>query len=129
VVSVRLGSKMKTKGWGYYKPDLKNNINRDISKSTTGAASELFVSADLLCRGFDVFRAVSPCCSCDLIAVKGKLFLRIEVKTGRIFNEKIIFPSIKGKMAERYDILAICVNCQKIIYKPELPMSFTDNNL
>lgn len=45
-----------------------------------GAIGELIVSADLMARGFLVFRAVSPYAPCDLVAsVAGDLF-RVEVK-------------------------------------------------
>src|SRR5579872_6612397 len=47
-----------------------------------GAASELIASADLLLRGFDVFRAVAAACPCDLVAMKDGALIRIEVKSG-----------------------------------------------
>jgi hypothetical protein len=49
--------------------------------SKTGAASELLVAADLLGRGIDAFRAVSPDAPCDLMALKGITSARVEVKT------------------------------------------------
>lgn len=55
-----------------------------------GAIAELAVAADLLKRGYEVFRAQSSTCSCDLIAMidseDGTEFemLRIEVRTAGI---------------------------------------------
>src|SRR5229473_1308913 len=42
----------------------------DLSASKVGAISELVVTADLLAKGFDVFRALSPAASCDLAIVR-----------------------------------------------------------
>lgn len=50
--------------------------------STIGAMTELLVCADLIARGYDVFRAVSPACYCDLVARKGDLTLHVEARTG-----------------------------------------------
>lgn len=52
-----------------------------LSIGTTGAIGELRVSVDLLIKGYEVFRAVSHSCSCDLIAIKQSRALRIEVRT------------------------------------------------
>lgn len=47
-----------------------------------GAISELLVAADLLDKGFDVFRALSQHASCDLIALDADGSVsRIEVRT------------------------------------------------
>lgn len=58
-----------------------------LSNATTGACSELAVSIDLIFRGYQVFRAVSPACHCDLIAEHNGTFLRIEVRAGAM-NKK-----------------------------------------
>src|SRR5690242_10258699 len=41
-----------------------------LSSGTAGTVGELFVTVDLLKRGYHVFRAVSPSCPCDLIALR-----------------------------------------------------------
>lgn len=64
---------------------------RGISTATTGAVSELVVSAHLLQRGFAVFRALSASCFCDLIAIKDNVIHKIEVRTG--------YKSISGIMS------------------------------
>lgn len=75
-----------------------------------GALSELLVCADLLKRGYEVFRAVSPSCSCDLIALKNKVCMRVEVRTG---YQTPRGPSCADKnnpnRKERHEILAVVV--------------------
>lgn len=89
-----------------------------ITTNTVGAISELFVSADLLKKGYEVFRAVSPSCSCDLIILKNGIPFRVEVRTAyRLINGNISLS--RGKKA---DILAIVVHHEEeIIYEPNLP--------
>lgn len=55
-----------------------------ISCPTVGAIHELIVCADLLKRGFQVFRAVSPASDCDLAVLKQFRLIRVEVTTGYI---------------------------------------------
>jgi hypothetical protein len=52
-----------------------------LPPGTVGAIGELIVCSDLLLQGLEVFRAVSPLCSCDLIASNGLETNRVEVKT------------------------------------------------
>ncbi len=54
-----------------------------LTAGTIGAISELMVSAKLMSQGYHVFRALSPCCPFDIVAVKGDEVRRIEVRTGR----------------------------------------------
>lgn len=67
------------------------NVIRTVSTSTSfpltgphhhdkGALAELAVSADLLSRGFEVFKAVSGSASCDLIAMAEGQCFRVQVK-------------------------------------------------
>ena len=66
----------------------------DLSFGQIGALGELAVCADLLSRGYEVFRAVSPSCSVDVIAQKNGKISRVEVKTGYINkNTDRIYPS------------------------------------
>jgi len=79
---------------------------RSTSTSTIGATSELLVAADLLRRGFEVFRAVSPTCSCDLGVLRDGRFLRVEVKTVRKSERGA--GSVSADVS-RFDILACAV--------------------
>ena len=90
----------------------------DFSSSTGGAAAELLVCADLLLKGFGVFRSVSPTCSCDLVALKDDKLARIEVKSGYRTIEGFIRPN-QSYDASKYDILAVVVGAE-IAYFPDL---------
>ena len=96
------------------------NILRGNTAGTTGAISELRVAIDLLAKGFNVFRALSPHCPCDLAVLKNGKLLRIEVRTA--------YRSVAGKPYKRrsrrddinnIDIYAF-VLADEIIYEPIL---------
>lgn len=53
-----------------------------INGNTVGAITEIEIAADLMKKGYFVFRALSPACFCDLIAIKNNKFLKIECRTG-----------------------------------------------
>lgn len=57
-------------------------IDSSPSRFLNGTISELVVAADLMRKGYEVFRALCGQSSCDLIAMKGGEFQRVEVKTG-----------------------------------------------
>lgn len=73
------------------------------SCGTKGAIQELKVSADLLRKGYQVFRSVSPSCYCDLVIIsKEGIIKRVEVRSAtKTKNGKFCF-SREGK----YDIIA-----------------------
>ncbi len=98
---------------------LNHNIKsstHDLCRGTAGTVQELIVTVDLLKKGFEVFRSVSPSCSCDLAIVKNKQMLRIEVTTGYVSSKSghICFPK---KDFSKFDVLAIVVN-DVIKYQP-----------
>lgn len=82
---------------------------------TVGAIQELRVSVDLLTKGYEVFRALSPNCSSDLIAMKNNKILRIEVRTGYYRPKGIQFPKDRFKA----DHFAVVLPDQ-ILYMPPL---------
>jgi hypothetical protein len=89
-----------------------------IPSSTVGAISEILVSADLLKKGYEVFRAMSPSCSCDLAVLKDGKLKRIEVRTGKRIRNGKIYASKDGFRA---DIFATVVHKENIItYEPKL---------
>lgn len=53
-----------------------------LPTGTVGAIQELRVSIDLMANGYEVFRAISPSCSCDLLALKNGKMFDVEVRTG-----------------------------------------------
>ncbi len=73
-----------------------------LPTGTVGAMVELIVSTDLMKKGYSVFRALSPSCSCDLIVLTthGSL-IEIEVKTGyETEKNRLIFPRKKHREKE-----------------------------
>lgn len=86
-----------------------------LPPSTIGEISELLVSSDLLKKGFDVFKALSSSCYCDLIATKKDLILRVEVKT--CYKDKNNSKLYFNKSKNNFDIYAVCNrNTYKITY-------------
>lgn len=81
-------------------------VSGNLPTGTVGALSELLTSVDLLLKGYEVFRAISPACSCDLAVLKNHKLLRVEVRTGFYRGTKLCVntASIGGS---KYDILAI----------------------
>lgn len=71
-------------------------VNEKISSGSVGAMSELFISGDLLKKGYSVFRSLSPSCFCDLIAIKESRIFQIEVRTGYIHPDtnKLNYPCV-----------------------------------
>lgn len=59
-----------------------------LPSGTVGAISEILVSADLMKKGWDVYRALSPSSYCDLIAIKNDTILKLEVRTGTYYTRK-----------------------------------------
>lgn len=88
----------------------------ELSTGTSGAIAELLAGADLLQRGFAVFRALSPSSPCDLaILYDGKL-LGIEVRTGYRCvegNQEIRFSK---KFQNGADIFAVYCPVEDIFY-------------
>lgn len=82
-----------------------------------GARSELLAALDLMNRGDEVFRAMSPSASCDLLILRNGKPLRVEVKTGRKAKsgDGYSFGSINQTY---FDLLAVVVGDQ-VIYNPE----------
>lgn len=62
----------------------QHSVNKilGLSPGTVGAMSELLVSIDLMKKGYDVYRALSPASGSDIIAIKGETILKLEIRTG-----------------------------------------------
>lgn len=53
---------------------------KNLSCGGVGAVGELLVAADLMLKGYDVFRNLSPNGLADLVALKNDRVWRIQVK-------------------------------------------------
>lgn len=77
----------------------------------------MIVACDLLRRGYEVFRALSPSASCDLAILKAGKLLRVEVRTG--YRDRIT-GQVGTTRTHRADILAIAVHDGSIVYEPPI---------
>lgn len=103
----------------YRERNLRYGIQR--STSTVGAISELTVSTDLLRRGFDVFRALSPAGPCDLVVLRGDRLLRIEVRTGsRAASGRITWGKRATDRADHYAVVLHTATGDEIHYFPPI---------
>ena len=89
------------------------------STGKLGALGELLASADLMKRGFEVYRAISPASSCDLCVIKNSRKYSVEVRTGhRTADGKI--ATMRAKV--RADFLAVVLHYENtVVYEPSLP--------
>ena len=101
-------------------PDGNSQYKRlGIPTGSVGAISELIACYDLLKRGYQVFRAVSPHSHCDVVAYRNGKPERIEVRTAyKNKAGKLIYPGTKH--TGRYDYLALVVGTE-VTYIPDLP--------
>lgn len=93
-----------------------------VSPGTVGAIHELIVSADLMRRGYHVFRALSQSSPCDLIAFRESgVLLRIEVKTTvRYASGEIRVLTFLPGEKEKFDVLALVTHDGGLMYVPEI---------
>lgn len=77
----------------------------DLSTATVGAMHELLVCTELMKHNYYVFRAQSPACPCDLLAMKNRTLFRIEVTTGYHGTNKDSWPPKNERY--QFDILAV----------------------
>lgn len=109
---------------------LKANPLLSADTSTTGAIGELQVAVDLLRLGYQVFRAMSPSCPCDLVVMKNGKAVRVEVKTLPVSPTKPAPSSeqLAARMVDKarkkgdgFDLFAgITRDGKTIIYQPAL---------
>ena len=99
--------------------DVLEYTSNNLTKGVRGALSELTVCSDLLLRGFEVFRAVFPTASCDLLVMRKNKIYRVEVKTVKAFKDSIAMPTYLNE--SKFDIVAFVVkDINVIIYNPKL---------
>lgn len=104
-------------------PDIERDNN--LTTATIGSIHEYQVSVDLMRRGWQIFKALSPNGPVDLVAIKADRILRVQVTKGSKYKseskrtERICHG--KGKNGSgRYDLLAISMVSGEIVYIPTL---------
>lgn len=107
----------------YYKKR-KAELNGDaiphLTTGSYGALQELRVITDLMLKGYQVFRAVSPSSTVDLLILQSSKTYRVEVTSGMLSQQGVIYHPAKN--IQRFDILAIVFRNGDITYQPELPL-------
>lgn len=95
---------------------------RTLSPPVVGAVAELVAAADLLRRGFPVYRAVSPAAPCDLIVlVAPERPLRVEVRTGRRSSAGAVVWNQSGFRADLYAVVVFGESGgAEVLYRPGL---------
>lgn len=94
-----------------------------LSSAVVAATSEIAVARDLMLKGWDVYRAVAWTAKCDLVAIKGNITLRVEVRTASRLHAS---PKLSATREGAHDILAF-VWGDSIEYDPPLQDLETDN--
>lgn len=90
-------------------------VYKGLPTNTIAAISELSVGADLLKKGYYVFRALSMASYCDLIAIKENKIYQVEVRTGyKSIDGKLFYPILLRKTANLYAVWER--NSQEITY-------------
>ena len=94
-----------------------------LPTGTVGAVGELGVCADLLRRGFHVFRSVSPNAPCDIVVLRPDLTpRRVEVRTGlRHSDGSITWAKKPTDTCDAYAVVLYVGAELQIHYIPELP--------
>ena len=91
--------------------------------STKGARSEMIATVDLLEKGYEVFSAVSPSASCDLIILVNGETKRVQVKTVPLAASSGTVTATPGAMsreAERADIFCWVYDRNRLLYTDPL---------
>jgi hypothetical protein len=93
---------------------------KGISSGTVGAIGEILVSGELMMKGYEIYRALSPSSGCDILAIKNDKILKIEVRTGyKTIGNKIAYFEKKTK-GEQFAVILYEKDNYKIHYFPEL---------
>lgn len=101
------------------------SVDKNCKMGSIGACAEMVVCVDLLRRGYDVFRSVSPNSECDLIVShKGKL-CRVEVKSARYAGRRRMEYGRKRLNKTKFDVLALVfLRDNSVCYQPSLAQFF-----
>lgn len=106
----------------------KNNLKLEVCSATVGTIGELRVSTDLLIRGFDVYRSLSPACKADLVVLKEKKLVRVEVTTGYLDYKGNVINNKKYADQSNFDVVAVVFTTGEIKYFPDIESVWGKND-
>jgi hypothetical protein len=92
-------------------------VTLNLCSGRIGAMNELIAAADLISKGYEVFRSVSPASSCDLIILKEGRTQLVKVRTGQRHSRTGKIRLMHPK--HRADILAVVI-AKEVFYFPAL---------
>lgn len=77
-----------------------SGLSKEIPSGSIGALTELYVAFDLMTKGYEVYRALSPSSYSDLIAIKNGQIQQLEVRSGTYKKDKLTYitKKIEGKL-------------------------------
>jgi hypothetical protein len=107
------------RGWRAPMPTAYPTLPRwqaPLNTTTKAAVGEMTVAADLMCRGFFVYRCLSQTGPFDLLAYKDGKMLRVEVRCGVV--DKRGQARCAMPIPGRYDVLAVVLR-DSIVYTPD----------
>jgi len=93
------------------------HIDQSIGTAQKGSAFELIVSADLLGKGYHVYRSMTMCAPFDLAAYKDGICKKVEVKSTFNKEKKLAKCNFALTVKEiNYDVLALVDRTNKFIF-------------
>lgn len=99
------------------------NDSYNLCTGKIGAIAELAIAADLMRRGYEVYRAISGASDFDLIALRDGRFITIEVTSSVSFkkNGDLSFSRRMHTKKKKPDAYAVVNHTKEIIaYYPQL---------
>lgn len=90
----------------------------NLSSGTVGAMAELVAASDLMKRGFEVYRALSPSSNNDLVAIKNGKAYTFEVRTAYLCDNGKVSYSPQRIRSER--VAAVIFATNEVKYFPEI---------
>lgn len=98
---------------------ITGGVPQEISHAVAGAISELLVAADLMARGWQVFRPLTAATGHDIIAVRKDTILTIEVRSAHANNSgRLIYNKKADCKSAHYGLV---VTGRPVAYEPDLP--------
>jgi len=99
----------------YYKQEngFASAFSKQITTGTVGAISELIVATELMKNGYEIYRAISPSSSCDLLGLKGGKLYSFEVRTGYHNKKKDKVSYSKARIKANY-VAVVVFDSEKV---------------
>lgn len=93
-------------------------LTTGLARGTVGALAELAVAVDLMERGHEVFRALSPACSCDLAVIVDGELVRVEVRSAHRGTNGHLYFGRATRDQGRHDCYAVVLHSdpREILY-------------